>query len=151
MADLTFSIEAEWTGTGREGEGTIYTGGTGGQSISYSAPSSMGGKGTGTSPEELLISAVTACYSGTLFAILKRSELPVTRIQIRSEGVVSDYPLKAKFSRLIVTPVIYGADASREQDYSQAALSARNRCFIGKTIIGNVSYEVGQTVLYNED
>ncbi len=67
--DLSFSIDASWTGTGREGRGTIRSGGL---EIAYSAPASMGGQGSGTSPEELLMAAVTACYSGTLFRVLQQ-------------------------------------------------------------------------------
>lgn len=44
-----------------EGELTL-----GGKPITCSAPAVMNGRGVGTNPEELLVSAVAACYSLTL-------------------------------------------------------------------------------------
>src|SRR5690606_27643433 len=35
-------------------------------------------------------------------------------------------------------------DEARTAAYADAAASARERCFIGKTIAGNVAYEVGE-------
>lgn len=144
MADLQFSTMLKWQGTGPHGEGTAaLSAGT----VAYSAPTAMGGKGVGTSPEELLIAAVARCYSGTLFGVLKKSGLPVEQVGIRAEGEVTGYPLQAKFARLRVSPRIAGADSSRLAEYHQAAVSARDKCFIGKTIAGNVAYEVGDVEL----
>ena len=144
MADLRFSTEMNWGGTGREGEGIVRLGG---EQITYSAPASMGGKGVGTSPEELLIAAVASCYSGTLIGVLKKSGLPVEQVKIRAEGEVTGYPLQAKFARLQVSSVIVGADHTKLAEYQGAAVEARNKCFIGKTITGNVTYEVGEVEL----
>jgi peroxiredoxin-like protein len=138
---LTFSVNVEWTGSGRSGEGAVQAGA---QRIDYSAPASMGGKGSGTSPEELLLAAVTSCYSATLYRVLERSGLPVSRVFVATSGYVEDYPQAARFARIVVHPTIAGADASRLQEYRQEALRARELCFIGKTVQGNVAYEVGE-------
>ncbi|MGH2951399.1 MAG: FAD-dependent monooxygenase [Solirubrobacterales bacterium] len=63
MRDLSFDIELRWTGTGGDGIGEIRT-----EDLVFdlSAPKSMGGRGVGTNPEELLVSAVSSCYSATL-------------------------------------------------------------------------------------
>ena len=55
--------------------------------VPYSAPGSMGGKGVGASPETLLISAVTACYSLTLLAYLQKRRLPYREIEVKTEGM----------------------------------------------------------------
>lgn len=140
MSDLLFSTELNWHGTGREGEGLVKLAQA---QVAYSAPDSMGGKGSGTSPEELLIAAVSTCYSGTLFGILRKEKLPVEDLSIRAEGMVTGYPMQSKFSLLRVSPTIYGGDRDRKEAYEQAARTARDKCFIGKTIAGNVDYEVG--------
>lgn len=144
VADLQFSTELKWHGTGRDGEGTAML--SAGE-IVYSAPASMGGKGVGTSPEEFLITAVASCYSGTLFGVLKKSGLPADQVGVRAEGEVTGYPMQAKFARLRVSPVIVGADMSKLAEYRTAAVKARDKCFIGKTIAGNVVYEVGEVEL----
>lgn len=140
MADLTFNVAAEWSGRGRQGEGTMHAGE---ETIHYSGPANMGGKGSGTNPEELLLAAVTACYSGTLFRVLQQRGLPVESVRIRTEGVVANYPGDAKFNRLTVNPTIIGGDAASEEAYVQAAEVARQECFIGRTVRDYLDYTVG--------
>jgi len=142
--DLTFHVEARWVGVGAQGEGDMALGG---QILHYSAPSSMGGKGVGTSPEELLLAAVTSCYSGTLARVLQERGLPRKLIDIRTEGNIEDYPRAARYRRITVHPSIRGGDPARLDEYYQAALEARERCFIGKTIRTNVEYEVGEVTV----
>lgn len=140
MADLKFSTDLAWKGTGRTGEGTVNLAG---RPVTYSAPATMGGQGVGTSPEELLIAAVGACYSGTLFALLQRADLAVQQVEVNVEGTVTEYPVKSKFAELRVNPTILGGNPKRQEEYIAAAKTARDKCFIGKTITGNVAYEVG--------
>ncbi len=139
--DLTFHIAASWTGSGREGHGTIRSGGL---EIPYAAPTSMGGQGTGTSPEELLLAAVTACYSGTLFRVLQQRGLSAERLDIRTTGLVTGYPRETRFQRLAVHPTVAGGDPGRLEDYRAAAETARGRCFIGGTVQGSIDYVVGE-------
>ena len=61
-----------WNGTGKNGQGEVTIGG---ESLTFSGPLAMSGKGVGVSPEDLLIAGVTTCYSVTLFSILKRNYL----------------------------------------------------------------------------
>ena len=68
---------------------------------------------------------------------------------VKAEGVVTDYPLKAKFSQLVVHPTIVGGDKSNHTAYEEAAHEAREKCFVGKTISGNVTYEVGTVQISN--
>ena len=146
MPDLEFQAEVKWSGTGRNGEGRLELSD---HSLRYSAPDSMGGKGVGTSPEELLLAAVTTCYSGTLFGVLKKSSLPATDVSIRTEGTVTGYPLQSKFARIRVNPTVHGGNPDQTEDYERLAEEARNRCFIGKTVIGNVEYVVGEVRVIN--
>ena len=109
MADLSFFITATVKGTGKDREGVISVDG---HSIRFSAPASMGGKGAGASPETLLISAVTACYSLTLLYCLQKRRLPVTEIAVSTEGVVTGFPQHDKYARIVVSPVFRGGDAA---------------------------------------
>ncbi len=141
MADLHFGIDVVWQGTGKDGEGELYTGGS---EVQYSAPASMGGKGVGTSPEELLLAGITSCYSATLFGILKRSGLPVGKVKVKTDGIVTGFPTESKFSHLTVYPTIVGGDRAKLNEYAAKATLARDKCFIGKTVTGNMVYDVGE-------
>ncbi len=141
MTELSYKVSAAWSGTGKAGEGTLVVGD---HTVPYSVPANMGGKGKGASPETLLISAVTACYSGTLYHFLQKRRLPVAWIEVATEGFVADYPEKPRYSRIVVSPTIVGGAADRQDDYTEAARLARDHCFIGQTVAaGGLTYEVG--------
>lgn len=141
MADLSFFIKATAKGNGKDREGVIAVDGL---EVRYSAPGSMGGKGVGASPETLLISAVTACYSLTLLAYLQKRRLPYREIEVKTEGIVTGFPKADTYAKIIVNPVIRGASAAQRQEYQDAAEEARDHCFIGQTVAaGGVAYQVG--------
>jgi len=141
MTELSFQSRLTWTG-GRQSIGSVEAGG---ERFQYSVPASMGGLGTGTNPEELLLSAVGSCYTATLAAILEALQLPVAQLQIGVQGTVADYPgPQARISRIVVNPTFLGSDVGREADYESAARKARERCFIGRHLGPQTVYEVGE-------
>lgn len=142
--DLVFNVTADWAGVGSKGQGTMHIGT---DTYDYSAPASMGGKGVGASPEDFLVAAVTACYSGTLMRVLTQKNLPVDTLTIQAAGVVENYPEKARFARITVSPVIKGGIALKRDEYQTAAEEARDRCFIGKTVRDYLHYEVGTVTI----
>lgn len=141
MSELNFAVQAVWSGSGPSGEGELRTSGG---ALPYAAPAEMGGKGVGTSPEELLAAAVATCYSGTLYRVLERQGLPVQRIALRAEAIVEAYPEAARLSRITVHPQIQGGDPLRIAAYREQAMRARDLCFIGKAVRASVAYEVGE-------
>lgn len=145
MRDLTYTSLVAWKGTGRAGGGVLTTGA---QTVTFSAPANMGGRGVGTSPEELLISAVASCYSGTLVHLLARDGLPAEGVEVRVSGVVTDYPgERERFSRITVSPTIVGGEPQRSREYVLTARAAREHCFIGQALHTEIRYEVGDVSL----
>ncbi|HEU5362434.1 MAG TPA: OsmC family protein [Gaiellaceae bacterium] len=140
MAELPFAVQLEWAGSGGEGAGRIVTDDL---ELEYSVPASMGGRGVGSNPEELLVCAVGACYSATLNGVLRRAGLPASGVRVAATATVSGYPEHARFAQLTVSPTIIGGDASRSVEYDHAARAAHDRCFIGRTIAGAVDYRLG--------
>ena len=141
MPDLVYISSVSWKGTGRAGAGLLATGA---QTVTFSAPANMGGRGIGTSPEELLISAAASCYSGTLVHLLARDRLPAEGVEVIATGRVSDYPgERARFSEITVNPTILGGDPERRREYITTARLAREHCFIGQTLRADIRYEVG--------
>jgi peroxiredoxin-like protein len=141
MAELKFASRLTWSG-GKLGPGLVEAGG---QSFQFSVPGSMGGLGTGTNPEELLLTAVGSCFTATLAAILDAARLPVASLQVRVEGIVTDYPGPlARVSTITVNPTFSGIEPGSENAYGQAAAKARERCFIGRHLDPQVTYQVGE-------
>lgn len=140
MHELSFQLELDWSGSGRQGAGRIVTDDL---ELELSTPASMGGRGVGTNPEELLVCAVASCFSATLFGVLRRAGLPARSLSVDARGTVSGYPGRARFERIVVSPTIIGGDPNRVHEYEQAADEAHERCFIGHTLADGVAYEVG--------
>jgi len=140
MKELSFEIELRWSGTGREGAGEIQTDDI---ALELSAPESMGGRGVGTNPEELLVCAVSSCYTATLFGVLRRAELPAESVAVNAKGTVTGISGRVRFAGIAVSPTMLGGDSARQREYEAAADVAHNRCFIGHTLAPAVSYEVG--------
>lgn len=141
LSELRFEVELHWLGSGRNGAGRIVTDDL---ELEYSVPASMGGRDTGTNPEELLVCAVASCYSATLFGVLRHARLPAAEVRVGATGIVGGYPAEGRFERLTVSPTIVAGDPSRSAEYERAAEQAHERCFIGRTIAGNVDYQVGR-------
>ena len=140
MSTLSFDVELRWTGDEEGGIGEIRTDN---QVLDVSAPEAMGGRGIGTNPEELLVSAVSSCYSATLFALLQRARLPVDSLKVAAKGTVSDYPRRARFEGLVVSPTIEGGNPTRRAEYETMALRAHARCLIGRALAPRVTYALG--------
>jgi peroxiredoxin-like protein len=140
MRDLSFDVELSWSATGRQGAGQIQTDDL---ALELSGTRSIGGRGVGTNPEELLVCAVSSCYTTTLFAGLRRAQLPVESLAVAASGTVTGFPAATRFARIVVTPTIIGGDIARHPEHQAAASLAHDRCFIGHTLAPEVAYEVG--------
>lgn len=142
MADLTFVVVADWAGLGETGVGQLAVDE---RTYEFSVPRVMGGRGVGTSPEELLTFAVCTCFTSTLFALLSRARLPATKLTVAAQGKVTGFPGRdARFAEVRVNPTVRGGDVGRLEEYAKFACQARDRCFIGRTLRGNVAYLVGE-------
>lgn len=140
MSDLSFDVKLRWSGTGREGGEMIEADDL---ALELSSPKSMGGLGVRTNPEELLVCAVSSCYTVTLFGVLRRAELPVNLVAASASGTVTGLPGHGRFGRILVSPTILGGDPARQLEYEGAAGIARQRCLIGRANTSQVAYEVG--------
>jgi peroxiredoxin-like protein len=140
MSDLSFDVELMWSETEGKGAGEIQTDDL---VLELSGPESMGGRGFGTNPEELLVSAVSSCFTATLFGVLRRAQLPVDSLAVDASGTVTGLPGHARLARIAVRPTILGGDVERHAEYEEGANIAHYRCMIGRTLGPDVLYEVG--------
>ncbi len=138
MSALQFDVDLEWRADQRFGEITV------GETRSFiSEPRVMGGTGAGMSPEDFFVAAAASSYSVTLAETLRAIGLPQTSLAIHAEGLVTSDAGSERFTTVTVRPTIQGADIAQRQAYEKAAIAARNNCFIGRSIRGNIAYIVG--------
>ncbi len=101
-------------------------------------------------PETLLVAAIASSYGIALANLLDAAALPRGGIVVRAAGTVVMGYGKARFTRMLVTPNIRGADLARQEEYRKVANTARDECVIGRSVRGNVAFVVGDASLFGE-
>ncbi len=142
MSALQFDVDLEWRANQKFGEMTV-----GHVRTCVSEPRVMDGTGTGMSPEDLFVAAAASSYSVTLAEMLRAAGLPQSSLAIHAEGLVTSNAGVERFTTVIVRPTIEGAAVAQREAYTKAAIAARNNCFIGRSIRGNIAYVVGEVCL----
>ncbi|WP_138495368.1 OsmC family protein [Paenibacillus pinistramenti] len=132
-----FQLNAVWNG-GRNSEGTIETGNL---KTEISIPEPMGGPGTGTNPDEMLLGAAATCYLITLAAALERSGIETESLTLNSEGTVDVTNNIFTYERIVHRPHIVLKAGTSERDVERARLIAgksEGACMISRALSGNV-------------
>ncbi|WP_108026481.1 SACOL1771 family peroxiredoxin [Melghirimyces profundicolus] len=141
-----FHLKADWNG-GRNSEGVISAGNL---NTKISIPKEMGGPGVGTNPDEMLIGAAATCYLITLAAMLERKQIPVEKLSLETEGVVSENRGRLQFESVTHRPhVVLGAGVTPEQVKEAEAFTekAEQSCMISNALRGNVELAVHAEVI----
>ncbi|WP_341282997.1 OsmC family protein [Paenibacillus sp. FSL H8-0537] len=135
-----FHLKAVWNG-GRNSEGHINAGGL---KTVVSIPQEMGGPGTGTNPDEMLLGAAATCYLITLAAMLERSDITPQELTLESEAIVDVTNNVFTYERIVHKPrIVLKADASvaEHTKAERLAYRAEESCMISRAVAGNVSIE----------
>jgi len=135
-----FHLKAVWNG-GRNSEGHIESGGL---KTIVSIPKEMGGPGTGTNPDEMLLGAAATCYLITLAAMLERAHIVPQDLTLESEAIVDVTNNVFTYERIVHIPLIVLQSDATEAELSKAerlAHMAEESCMISRAVAGNVSIE----------
>ncbi|KXA41157.1 peroxiredoxin, SACOL1771 subfamily [Staphylococcus simulans] len=146
MAEHDFIVTTQWSG-GRDETGTV-KGDVLNESISI--PSSLGGIGEGTNPDEMLIAAASSCYIISLAATLERAHFTDISINQSSVGTASLNNGKFKMEKITHHPKItVDADQKEalEKRLDKLLKIADNNCMISNSIRGNVEIEIDAVIL----
>jgi osmotically inducible protein OsmC len=129
----TRTADAEWTGTLREGEGSVALG-----SGAFSGPYSFRSRfeeGTGTNPEELIAAAHAGCFSMALAAALDRAghapEAIRTTARVSLESDDGGFAITR--SALETEARVPGID---ESEFKRLADEAKTGCPVSKALGG---------------
>lgn len=133
----TYTTTATWSGD-RAGVGQIDATNL---STQISVPTNLGGAGTGTNPEELLLSAAASCYVITLGLLLANRKVPYIRIDLESTGFL-EYERGLRFDRIEHRPTIILDSQSDDAALLSMAEHAEHACMVSSAIRGNVEVKV---------
>jgi peroxiredoxin-like protein len=124
-----------------EGDGnlTLSTG-----NVEYGVPSQFGGAPGKTSPEELLLAALSSCFSMTLGFVFDKRKIPVRDLKMRAEGTVNRIERQLVLTSITLKPLLTIAndDEKIRQDIDAAIERTKQACLISNSIRGNVELKV---------
>lgn len=142
-----YPVNVTWIG-GRDGSGSLTTDHLT-TPVPLAIPPEFQGTGQGTNPEELLTSAVCACYSLTFGIIAVNRKLEYSSIETTATGQVEQTGAMLKFTKITIRPVITlqpGADDAAKALATDLAHKADAYCIITNAVRGQVEIEVEPTI-----
>lgn len=137
-----FHVGVTWEGDGA-GHGVITTG-DGAQKIAIGAAAALDGSGHGTNPEELLISAVGACFVATWAIFLKKLGIPYAAPALRVSGRLEKDPAGGyHMTRIDIAAVVPSALlASRKAEIEKTLSLTEKYCIVSKAARAAMPVEV---------
>lgn len=143
-----YPVVVNWTG-GRDGSGSVKAERSGAENI-LSVPPEFQGPGQGTNPEELLTSAIAACYSITFGIIAANRKLPVLSLETKAVGNVEQAGMQFTYKHVTIQPrIVLQSDATDEhmKMAEDMAHKADSYCIVTNAVKGQVSISVEPTVV----
>ena len=132
----TRSARTAWNGGLKDGSGQVELTSSGVGTFDVSWPKRVADEADGTSPEELVAAAHSACYAMSLSGILGRAGATPQALEIKADVSVGEDPaggFKLTGILLTVRAEVNGID---EAGFAQAAQQAKEGCPISKALAG---------------
>jgi lipoyl-dependent peroxiredoxin len=133
---MASKASAVWTGSLKEGKGTISTATGVLKDANYSFATRFEGAATGTTPEELIAAAHASCFSMALGAQLGGAGLTPSKIETHAAVTLAKVGEGFSVTRIALTTTASVPGASKEV-FDKAAADAKAGCPISKLFANN--------------
>ena len=136
QTSMASKASAVWTGSLKEGKGTISTATGVLSNANYSFQTRFEGAETGTTPEEMIAAAHASCFSMALGAQLGGSGLTPTKIETHAAVTLGKVDGGFAITRITLTTTASVPGATKEV-FDTAAANAKSGCPISKLFANN--------------
>ena len=133
---MASKASAVWTGSLKEGKGTISTATGVLKNANYSFATRFEGADSGTTPEEMIAAAHASCFSMALGAQLGGAGLTPNKIETQAAVTLAKTDGGFAVTRIALTTTANVPGASQEA-FDKAAADAKAGCSISKLFAGN--------------
>jgi len=133
---MASKASAVWTGSLKEGKGTISTATGVLSNANYSFATRFAGDDSGTTPEELIAAAHASCFSMALGAQLGEAGLTPERIETHAAVTLAKTDAGFAITRIALTTIASVPGATQEA-FDKAAAGAKGGCPISKLFANN--------------
>lgn len=138
---MASKASAVWTGSLKEGKGTISTATGVLHDANYSFATRFEGAQSGTTPEELIAAAHASCYSMALGAQLGGAGLTPESIETHAAVTLAKTDSGFSITKIALATTAKVPGASKEQ-FDKAAADAKAGCPISKLFANNTQIEL---------
>jgi len=138
---MASKASAVWTGSLKEGKGTISTATGVLNNANYSFATRFEGADSGTTPEELIAAAHASCFSMALGAQLGAAGLTPERIETHAAVTLAKTDSGFAVTKIALTTTATVPGASKEQ-FDKAVADAKTGCPISKLFANNTQIEL---------
>ena len=143
---MASKASAVWTGSLKEGKGTISTATGVLNSANYSFATRFEGATTGTTPEELIAAAHASCFSMALGAQLGGAGLTPEKIETHAAVTLAKVGDGFAVTKIALTTTAKVPGASQEA-FNTAASNAKAGCPISKLFANNTDITLDATLV----
>ena len=143
---MASKASAVWTGSLKEGKGTISTATGVLSDANYSFQTRFEGADSGTTPEELIAAAHASCYSMALGATLGGGGLVPTKIETKAAVTLGKVEGGFAITKIALTTVADVPGATKEV-FDAAAAGAKAGCPISKLFANTTEITLDATLV----
>lgn len=138
---MASKASAVWTGSLKEGKGTMSTATGVLKDANYSFATRFEGAASGTTPEEMIAAAHASCFSMALGAQLGGAGLTPERIETQAAVTLAKTDGGFAVTKIALTTTAKVPGATQEQ-FNEAAQNAKTGCPISKLFANNTQIEL---------
>ncbi len=142
---MASKASAVWTGSLKEGKGTISTATGVLHNANYSFATRFEGAASGTTPEEMIAAAHASCFSMALGAQLGGTGFTPDKIETEAAVTLAKTEGGFAITRIALTTKAKVPGASKE-DFDKAAADAKAGCPISKLFANNTEITLNATL-----
>jgi osmotically inducible protein OsmC len=142
---MASKASAVWTGSLKEGKGSISTATGVLKNANYSFATRFEGAATGTTPEELIAAAHASCFSMALGAQLGNAGLTPERVETHAAVTLAKTEGGFAVTKIALTTTAAVKGASKEV-FDKAAADAKAGCPISKLFANNTEITLDATL-----
>ncbi|WP_176487764.1 OsmC family protein [Candidatus Regiella insecticola] len=113
----------------------------------HSVPQDLGGKGIGTNPEELIVSAAASCFLITLAAIFQFKHVSYQRLEVDSTAEFEVTPRGPKMRAIHHQVKVYMDAKGETVEVEKHIKEAEEGCMISAALSGNVLISASGSII----
>jgi organic hydroperoxide reductase OsmC/OhrA len=102
--------------------------------IHFSEAEEFGGLAGRWTPEQLLLSALAACFTTTFEEVARAAKFPYTDLEVEVEGTARKDKLECSFSEIVMRPRLMVQSEEELDEGMDLLRRAKSLCLIGRAI-----------------